>query len=123
MKIVTRSFGRDATVETDDGRVWREATPAELDPSVIAPETLIWFGRGEPHAAGEYADMVFPGRYPFLPGLVRLGPPVYVVVPCPVCGSSPCEIYRRGGHRLQYCWCGSVLPCEKGHSGERSDNC
>jgi hypothetical protein len=86
MKAVERRLGTDCDVQgrlvktedliTEDGRAWREASPAELN--VLAPDALVWFGRGESHQAGEYADYRFPGNYPFLSGLACLHP-VYVL--------------------------------------------
>ena len=129
LKIITRGHGvytddagkahRYDELETDDGRRWREALGPELAPDKLDNDTLVWFGRGMPHRAGEFADYVFPGGHPYLHGLCMLGPPVYIEQKCPVCGASPCETYNRGGHRPQYCWCGKVLPdenCARWHS-------
>jgi hypothetical protein len=83
MNITTRIHGKleDGTktryVVTEDGRYWREPVrPSELVD--LAPETLVYFGRGEPRQAGEFAGFCFPGGFPYLAGLFALGPSVYV---------------------------------------------
>ncbi len=57
----------------EDGTIWREATPKEL--ADAPPDLLVCIGlTGEPHPAGYYADLRFPGNYAFLPGVAALRP-------------------------------------------------
>lgn len=60
----------------DDGTVWREATRQELADAAPDLPVMLSLGR-EPVPAGKFADLRFPGGYPFLPGFAALRP-VYV---------------------------------------------
>lgn len=121
LRIISRGYGVERidgvahqvhTLETSDGRTWRECLGPELNPAKLDPDILIFFGRGTPKPARVYADWRVAG-HPFLHGLCMLGIPIYIEVKCPVCGDSPCETYRRGGHRPVYCWCGKQKPNEE----------
>lgn len=123
LRIITRGYGvetidgvahRVNTLETSDGRHWRECLGPELSPDILDPDILIFFGRGTPKPARVYADWKVAG-HPFLHGLCMLGIPIYIEQKCPECGASPCPTYQRGGHRPRYCWCGKRLPDENCH--------
>ena len=72
---------RVMVVTEKSGKKWRECLGPELDPAKLDPQRLVRFGfkdTDRPHPAGEYADMRFAGRHPFLHGLCMLGLPVYL---------------------------------------------